>query len=167
MTFKRITWHDDAVAYAEMYGLAKEDCELILTSKSNPTLDTRSHEVGHLIVRYRSGDVVVVVGHRDKDEPVIMSVWVDTKTGHRSGSQKGGGAGSTMPTTMRELKKRIMAAGYRLEYGGSHMKVYDKETGAYLLSLPITPSDHRSIPNAWSLFLRKKTANESEKKEKK
>lgn len=163
--FKEIRWHDDAVSYAEQFGLSKKDCELILLNKSRPSLDPRSAEVGHLIVRYRSGDVTVVVGHRDKDLPVVMSVWVESNH-QRGGSQKQTGSGSTAPTSMKALTKRILDAGYTVEHAAGHLKVRDKDTGVMLMTMPSTPSDHRSIPNAWSLFNRKRAANEIAKREK-
>jgi hypothetical protein len=150
-----IDWHDDAKEYAQSYGLTPDDVELIVTNKTNPQLDPRSHEVGHLIVRYRAGDVIVVVGYREPKRPVIMSVMVDHHHESRAGSKAPGGAGKTGPTTMKALVKRILDHGYRVEMGGSHYRVVDKVTGEFLMSLPVTPSDHRSIPNAWSSFLNK------------
>lgn len=163
--FKEILWHEDAVSYAAQFGLSKEDCERIFLNKSRPSLDPRSSEVGHLIVRYRSGDVTVVVGHRDKDLPVVMSVRVELNN-QRSGSQKQTGAGSTAPNTMKALTKRIIDAGYTVEHASGHLKVRDKDTGVMLMTMPTTPSDYRSIPNAWSLFNRKRVANETAKREK-
>ena len=128
-------------------------------------MDPRSREVGHLIVRYRAGDVIVVVGHRDKDEPVIMSVQVDTgHTSYQGTRASGGATGSTAPNTMRELRKRVLAEGYRIEQVGAHAKVLDKETGSFLMSLPLTPSDHRSIPNCWAQFTRLNRGNQERKK---
>lgn len=158
---EELIWHTDAREYARSYGLTPQDVELIVASKKNPQLDPRSHEVGHLIVRYRAGDVIVVVGYRDPDKPVVMSVQVDHHTETRSGSRAPGGAGKTGPTTMSALKKRILEAGYRIEMGGSHYRVLHKETGEYLMSLPVTPSDHRSIPNAWALFNKKRAQAEA------
>lgn len=163
--FKEILWHDDAVSYAAQFGLTREDCELILLNKSRPSLDPRSAEVGHLIVRYRAGDVTVVVGHRDKDLPAVMSVWVDDHN-YKGGTRKQGGAGSTAPNNMKALTKRILEAGYKIEHAGGHLKVRDKDTGVMLMTMPSTPSDYRSIPNAWTLFLRKRAANETAKREK-
>jgi hypothetical protein len=143
---EELIWHTDAREYARSYGLTIEDVETIVESKTNPQMDPRTHEVGHLIVRYRAGDVIVVVGYRDPDKPVVMSVQVDHHHETPAGSRAPGGAGKTGPRTMNELKKKILAAGYKIELGGSHYRVLHKDTGEYLMSLPVTPSDHRSVP---------------------
>jgi hypothetical protein len=153
--YKSISWHADAEVYASTFGLDKKDVESIMLARSNPKIDSRSHEVGHLIVRYSAGDVTVVVGHREKEHPVIMSVWVETGQ-QRSGSQKPHGVkGSSLPTSMKEIQKRIMADGFKIKHGGAHLRVED-ENGVLLCSLPSTPSDHRSIPNVWKTYQRKK-----------
>lgn len=153
--YKSISWHADAEVYASTFGLDKKDVESIMLNRSNPKIDSRSHEVGHLIVRYTAGDVTVVVGHREKEHPVIMSVWVETGQ-QRSGSQKPHGVkGSSLPTSMKQLQKRILADGFKIRLGGSHLRVED-EDGHLLLSLPATPSDYRSIPNVWKAYQRKK-----------
>lgn len=165
--FKKIHWHDDALAYAEMYGLTKEDCEAILINKSRPKLDARTHEVGHLIVRYRAGDVVVVVGHRELDEPVIMSVWVDDHNRDKASRRAGGGpADDAAPKSMKDLTRRIKALGYHLDHRGKHIKVLDPDTGNLVATLPSTPSDWRSIPNSWALFRRKHAKNKIMKEKK-
>ena len=155
--YKDVSWLPEAVHYAESFGLSQEDCEKILLQRSKPTMDPRTAETGHLIVRYRAGDVVVVVGHRDKHHPVIMSVWVETGNASRSGSRKQTGSGSSLPTTMKQLQRRILDDGFKIKHGGSHLRV-ESEDGELVATLPSTPSDHRSIPNSWTAYLRKKAA---------
>ncbi len=161
MSIEQILWHTDAKEYAATYGLTPEDVEVIVRSKPFPQVDPRSHEVGHLIMRYRAGDVIVVVGYREPKRPVVMSVMVDHHHETRSGSKAPGGSGKTAPTTIKALIKRVLEAGYKVELGGSHYRVLHKETGEYLMSLPVTPSDHRSVPNAWALFNKKKAQAET------
>lgn len=157
MATNEILWRTDAKEFAASYGLSQEDVEAIVRSRINPQVDPRSHEVGHLIIRYRAGDVIVVVGYREVDAPMVMSVWVDHhhESKAKQGSRTPGGQGKSAPTTVKELVKRVLASGYKVEMGGSHYRVVDKETGDFLMSLPITPSDHRTIPNAWRTFIRK------------
>lgn len=163
--YNEIHWHEDALAYAEEFGLTREDCEKIMLAKSNPTLDSRSHEVGHLIVRYRAGDVVVVVGHRDLEDPVIMSVWVDTHQETKGGGTKPGGSGSSLPKTQKELIKRILGHGFKIKHDNrGHLKVVD-ENGVFVYSLPSTPSEYRSIANAWSGYNRARAKYNKEKRE--
>lgn len=158
-----ISWHDDALAYAKEFGMDPADVEKIVLSRALPKVDARSHEVGHLVMRYHAGDVVVVVGHREKQHPVVMSVWVETGK-HRSGSQKPGGAGSSLPKTMKELNKRVLADGFKLVMGGSHMRVEDKD-GVLIASLPTTPSEYRTIANTWKYYQRAKAKYHQNKKE--
>lgn len=161
--FRTISWHDDAVSFAATFGLEPEDCEKILINRSSPQMDPRSAEVGHLIVRYRAGDVIVVVGHRDPEHPVIMSVMVDTGYEGNSGSKKATGlSGSTLPTSMKQLTKRILNDGFNVVHGGSHMRVEDTE-GELIATLPRTPSDHRSIPNSWKAYQRAKIRYQAER----
>lgn len=157
--YKRIDWHDDALKYAERNGLEREDCEAILLSKSNPKVDDRSNKVGHLIVRYRVGDVVIVVGHRDLEVPVIMSVWVDDHGAKKKAPKKR----ENPPRTLKEMSKRIIEAGYQLEHGGKHVKVVDPDTGRMLMTLPSSPNEYRSLLNSWSLFRRRHAENQSDK----
>lgn len=163
--FKTISWHPEALSYAHSFGLTQEDCEKIVLSRSRPILDPRSNEVGHLIVRYRAGDVTVVVGHREKEHPVIMSVKVNTGfkgfAGSRSGSS---GSGSTLPKTMRELHKRILADGFKIVHGGSHLRVEDDE-GTLIASLSSTPSEYRTIANTWKYYQRARIEYQNTKKE--
>lgn len=163
--YKRIDWHDDALAYALEFGMTREDCEKILLSQSGAKLDPRSYEVGHLIVRYRAGDVVVVVGHREKDVPVIMSVWVDTHTeqSRESGSKKPGGSGSKLPKTMKQLTKMVLSDGFKIQHAAGHLKVVDIE-GTFICTLPSTPSEYRSIANSWHTYNRAKINYYNEKR---
>jgi len=163
MMTDEIYWKPEARDYANTYGLAIEDVEAIVRKKPHPKVDDRSAEVGHRIMRYRAGDVIVVVGLREPDKPMVMSVWVDHHSKAHSGSKNPSGSGKSGPTTIKELTKRIIASGYRIEMGGAHSRVLDKETGEFLMALPITPSDHRTVPNVWATFLRKKALAEHKK----
>lgn len=57
------------------------------------------------------------------------------------------------PTDIAELRARIEARGYRVyQRRGKHTRV-DRPNGSRLMTLPLTPSDRRSILNAWREFL--------------
>lgn len=153
--YESLSWHDDALSYAEMYGLTKSNVESIVRSQSRPVQDPRTAETGDLIMRYHGGDVVVVVGLRDPKNPVIMSVWVETGT-KKGGSKKlGGVSGSSMPTSMKALQRRVLDDGFKIKHGSSHLRVED-EDGYMVCTLPSTPSEYRSIANAWKAYCRKK-----------
>jgi len=158
-----ILWDDEAVLHAHIYGLDTEDVETIVRNRSNPVRDPHSNDVDHEIIRYTAGDVVAVVGFKDP-EPKILSVWINMPDDvRRAGTTKGGGPGTNLPRTIRDLKKRILARGYKIKMGGSHEKVYS-EDGTFITTIPATPSDHRSIPNAWKQFIRNAVKYEKEGK---
>ena len=153
--YESISWHDDAKSYADMYGLELKDVEAIVLAKSKPVIDPRTNETGNLVMRYRAGDVVVVTGLRDPKNPVIMSVWVETGMTKGGSKKNTGTAGTGMPTTMKQLQRRILDDGFKIKHGGAHLRVEDDE-GYMIATLPSTPSEYRSIPNAWKSYCRKK-----------
>lgn len=61
---------------------------------------------------------------------------------------------TSIPTTMRDLHKRIKAAGLYIRAGGRHHHVLNEE-GKYVVSLPISPSDRRSIANVTKTLTRR------------
>ncbi|NKQ51999.1 hypothetical protein HFP15_03790 [Amycolatopsis sp. K13G38] len=57
-----------------------------------------------------------------------------------------GGAGTVWPTTWRELRARLRAAGCELARRGKHWRV--ALPGGHAYTLPCTASDHRALRNA-------------------
>ena len=157
--FSQISWNEDAMSYAKQFGLDPKDVELIVSNATKGTLDPHTHVVGHLVVRYLAGDVIVVVGHREKDHPKILSVQVWTP-GEQHGNNRTakGGHGSSLPKSDRDLRKKIMERGYKI-LPGNHPKVVDVETDQVLMTIAGTASDHRTIPNDWKRFLKKDAEN--------
>lgn len=154
-----ITWLPGVKDYAAMWGMSPEDVEQIINAKGRCSIDAHTADVGHLVVRYYAGDVIIIVGYRRLRHPKVMSVFIeggmpDTSSGSKTPSK----GGSDAPTSIRALTKKILDAGYRVEHAGrssGHLRVINAETGAFLMTIPSTPSDHRTVPNTWSEFLRK------------
>lgn len=98
--------------------------------------------------RRRRGDVTVVVAFPPGEEPVIWGVYHNLPMRHSRARQRapGSGGGTTMPTSMRELRRRLIDAGLVITSGGKHDRVSTPE-GAFIAALPSTPSDVRTIPN--------------------
>lgn len=144
-------WHQRAVDFIETYGVPPEIAEAAAEHPTSVTLDPRSSEVGYPVEARRRGDVTAIVGYRDPAAPTILYVRVHLPDEqHASGTGGGnGGSGSVAPRTMRGLRARIVADGFRIEAGGRHLRVLTPE-GEYLMSLPVTPSDHRAVPNGWA-----------------
>lgn len=161
--FKSLRWLPEAESYADEWGLDQNDVESIVRSATQGTLDPRSNDAGYLIVRYRAGDVIVVVGYRETDHPMILSVYLHIPGNETIGGKKsaGSGAGSTLPRSYLELRKRIMAAGYKIT-ADLHPKVYDPQDGTVFYTLPGTASDHRSLANNWRAWLKAKVKYESQ-----
>ncbi len=110
------------------------------------------------VLRYTRGDVSVVVGFPEDMPPRIWGVYLRLPldgTGQKMGTQGAGStSGSEVPKTMRALRRRIVEAGLKIRSGGAHDRV-ETEDGKFIAALPITPSDHRTIPNIWTTIRRK------------
>jgi len=149
-------WDDRAQDWLDTWNITQDEAESIVLYDTRPTLDPSSTAAGHPILRFRKGDVIVVVGLREQHRPKVLSVfmhipgmkeWVERTTSSNSGS--------SLPTTNRQLRSWIIDFGYRIiPGGGKHDKVADREDGTVIYSLPNTPSDHRSLANAWKAFLK-------------
>lgn len=150
-------WDPEAVAYADMYGIPYEIVEAAASHPTHTELDPHSTETGWDILRCRRGDIVAVVGYREPTSPVILHCSVVLPFANSLPRQRtnaaGSGGGSTEPTSMRQLRHQIVARGFVVKAGGRHDRVESRD-GEFLCALPISPSDARSIPNAWHTFLR-------------
>lgn len=150
-------WHPAARDFADMIRL---DPAIVESAARNPAVvsdDPHGLEVGYPVKRHRRGDLEVVVGFQDAAQPAILFVRQHIPNQRNRGqgdgatSGKGSGAGSSLPTSLRELRRRICAAGYKIVPGRRHDKVVTS-AGDVLVTLPSTPSDHRSVPNTWRKF---------------
>lgn len=102
------------------------------------------------------GPVAVLVA--DDSEEVIaitsrgnaLRVKAQTKhVGHGTPKAKGTGGGSTMPTSVKDLLDRAHFAGLRVERATRHYLLSNPaESSGVMVTVPKTPSDHRSLPNA-------------------
>lgn len=105
--------------------------------------------------RRRRGDITVVVAYPPGDYPVIWGVFYQLPLPPlRDKRSQGAGGGTVIPTTMRELRRRIIAAGLVIKSGGRHDRV-ETPDGRFIYSLSISPSDHRYFKNVVSELARK------------
>lgn len=152
---EHLAWHQPALESANLFGLDERDVEAIVRHPSLVVMDPSNAVRDWRTERRTRGDITVVVTYPDGSDPIIWGVYLSlgptTKT---RTSAAGGGGGGYAPKTLAALRKRIIAAGLRIVAGGRHDLVTTKE-GVYVASLPRTPSDHRSVPNAW-IQIRKK-----------
>lgn len=149
-----IGWLPEARDFVEDVGLDVEMIEAAVESPQRVELDPRTSAVGYDVKRLRRGDVEVVVGHSDPDNPMILFVRLlgpaQGQSGGR-GSRSGGGGATKNPSTVTDLVKRAQGLGYTVEYS-THIKLM--WNGKYAVALPRTPSDYRSLINSWHEVLR-------------
>lgn len=152
-----LIWLDDAREVATDIQLGDDTVMSCLSNPQRRVIDASAVTKGYPIVRYIRGDVMVVVGFKAGPEsPAVMAVYrlSEGKHGRRAhATAAGSGSGGTGPRSYRDLSKRILAMGYRIQPGGVHPKVVTKD-GIYVYTLPSTASDNRSLDNSWAGFLR-------------
>ena len=153
---EQFDWHRGAEDYAHMFGLAREDVEQIAANPATSTLDPSNAVREWRTERRTRGDVTVIVTYPPNQRPMIWGIYLCLPGNDASGQHRsaGNGSGSMVPKTLHALRKRIIGAGLKIVAGGSHDRVETKD-GVYVTSLPRTPSDHRSVPNAWTALRRK------------
>lgn len=152
---RRRSWHTQARDYLDMYGIDPAVVEAAIDNPTSDEPDPTSADRGYPVRRYRRGDVQVTVGYRDPREPLIMYVHLCTPGDHyiRPGRSGGRVGGRSAPKTTQELIERVEAAGYEYDPVGRHPRIRRKD-GSALVFLAGTPSDVRSLSNAWHQFLR-------------
>lgn len=155
---KPLDWQPAALDVAEQFGLDVDAVEAIVRHPDRVAIDPSSATRDWEVLRYSRGDVSVVVGFPHDMPPRIWGVYLRLPmegTGEKQGTQGAGStSGSQVPKTMRALRRRIVEAGLKIHPGGSHDRV-ETEDGQFIAALPITPSDHRTIPNVWTAIRRK------------
>lgn len=103
------------------------------------------------------GDVQVVITWPPGERPIIWAVYVlsklDPGRSHATGSVGGATGASQNPTSVREIKRRLVARGFTIEPGGKGDRVMWQ--GDFFWLLHTTPGEYRSVPNVWSAIKRK------------
>lgn len=149
-------WHPPAVDSADIYGLTAEQVEQVARHPQAVLVDPTTVGRGALTERRTRGDVTVIVRYDEGLEPVILGVYLrlPLDVSYRASAPGAGGGGRAAPNTMRALRRAVVEAGCTIKPGGVHDKVLSPD-GRFLTSLPRTPSDYRSIPNAVAQLRRK------------
>lgn len=150
-----IEWHQPARDTAEQFGLDEETVLAAVRSPAHVEVDPSTAYRDYYVERRRRGDVTAIVAFPDDTRPpIIWGVYLNLPINQGKLRKAGSGSGNTAPTTMRELRRRIVMAGLKIVPGGHHDRV-ETADGRLVASLPRTPSDHRSIPNALTTLGRK------------
>jgi hypothetical protein len=148
---------DRAQDFLDYYSFPKDLVEDVLRHPHRAEKDPTSMGSGYLIVRLIRGDITVVMGLRDPENPTVIYVYLNHPGDNVVNRKAGQGPGSKLPSSLRELRTWALAAGCKFEMGGTgHTKVFYKDQ--LIGTLPNTPSGgKRSIENAYSA-LRKQIA---------
>lgn len=132
------------------------DQDLIIDVVRHPTesyRDPKSMEVGYNIYRFRRGDITVVVGFRDMENPKIIYIYLHDPEEHRKtakGSRTGAGSGSKTPTTMNGLQTWLRNQGCVLSWEHKSGVMTVTWRGIYVGNLHSTPSGgNRSLKNMY------------------
>ena len=149
-----IDWLAEATDFVEDVGLDAKMVESVVENPQRVEMDPRTSVVGYDVKRLKRGDIEVVVGYSDPENPMILFVRLlgpaEGWSGGRGAKGGTGGAGKG-PSTVTDMVKRAQALGYTVEYS-THIKLmWD---GKFAMAIPRTPSDYRSLVNSWHQLLR-------------
>lgn len=148
-------WHPPAVDYADQFGLDPRDVAAIIAHPASTAPDPSAVTRDWPTQRYTRGDITVVVAYPPDRRPLIWGIYLALPLEpRRSPNGAGTGAGSRIPSTLRGLRQRVVQAGLVIRPGGRHDRV-ETPDGRLVVTLPLTPSDRRSIPNVWTQLRRK------------
>lgn len=149
----RLTWLPAAREAAQRYGIDELTVLGAVRFPGTVTLDPSSAHREWTVERRRRGDVIVVVALPDDRPPIIWGVYMELPMDAAGRKSAGGGSGSSLPKTLRELRHRIVAAGLVIEAGRTHDRVVTRD-GRFLVSLACTPSDRHTVPNTARQLMR-------------
>jgi len=151
-------WHPRAIEFCEAYGIDRAIVEAAAEAPQHVYIDPMSQIEGYLLVGRRRGDVVAIVSYREtiRRNAVPMIVYARVVLPMQRRAQQSGagtGGGTSMPKTIAALNARILQDGMSIDRGKTHARATAPD-GTYLATLPITPSEYRSIPNCWRAYVR-------------
>lgn len=141
-----------AQEFLDTYDFPEDLVRSVVMNPESIERDPYSLEVGYPVIRMRRGDITVVVGVQDPHQPSVLYIYLHIPEDgvQRSGTKKGtaGSHKAKNPTSVRQLRGWLIENGCRLESSGSgHSNAYYE--GVFVGQVPSTPSDYRSIPNAY------------------
>lgn len=148
-----LTYIGRAKEFLETYDFPEDVVRSVVANPETIERDPRTAEVGYPVIRLRRGDITVVVGAENPEYPAVMYIYLHTPEQFGAGgSTSGGGSGSKLPTSTRQLRTWLMDIGCSLDSSGkgSHTKVYYRDR--YLGVIAKTPSDNRSVANEYHLM---------------
>lgn len=156
---QRLEWSEGVLQAMEEHNLSMADVASIVRNPTSIEMDPSNPARDWHTERRRRGDVIVVVTFPPGSRPRVWGVYVMSRmhagtARHRKSA--GSGAGTTAPTSVREIKRRLATAGFQVQpgTGGGPERILDPD-GKFFWSLHTTPSEFRSLANVWSLLRRK------------
>ena len=159
LTTCRVRVKPEAMEVARSYGLENEAVSAAVRFPEHVYPDPSSGTRDWYTERRRRGDITVVVTYPDDEPPLVWGVYLNLPMPDNSstGSIKAGGKGTKLPTSERELRKRI-AAHPRLHIvpGTKHDRVVDKTTNQVITTISRGKvGDSHSVANAGQTIIRK------------
>lgn len=129
-----LVWLQRAEDFVATYSFPKDLLEDVVRDPDSVGIDPSSEGRDYKVLRFRRGDITVVVGLRDPDAPSVIHVWLhypeeDFTVPMGKISKPGSGGGERVPTNERQLKGYLMGQGCSLKPAGSgHIAVFWGET---------------------------------------
>lgn len=163
---QNLTFQDEVLEFVDMYDFPVELIESVCWHPEEVTIDHTDQERDYLVLRFRRGDITVVIGLLDPNSPRALYVYLNTPDGHVQNSsapkKASGGSGSTSPKSVNGLLSWAQKNGFSIVRSNSgHTKVYMDER--LVATVSGTPSDRRSIPNTFAVLKRHLAVSEAKR----
>ena len=146
----RLRWLDRALEHVQSAGIESQSALHAARYPDHTTVEPSLPGDGSrwYAERRRKGDVTVIVGFPPGETPIIWGVYYNLPMPRvRRAAGNGAGGRTSYPTTSRELRRRIIEAGYVIKSGGKHDRI-ETPDGRLVTTLAGTPSDFRGMMNA-------------------
>lgn len=158
-----ITFLGRALDFIELYDFPTEILLDCVRHPDEVAIDPHAMEVGYPILRFRRGDITVVLGLQRPQEPAITFVYLHVPNDdipQHKGMGGAGGVGGKVPKSPQQLVGWAQAQGCQVAFNGrGHWNI--SYNGVLLGSTGGTVHS-RSVMNDYS-FLRKRLAAEKAK----
>lgn len=147
-------WFPGAIEFCETYGIPREFVEAAAREPTTTSLDPSTAERGYTVEARRRGDVTAVVGLQNPEHPMILYARVHTGADATTGSTRSPGSTqiADRPRTLRGLKARVVADGFRIVMAGTgHERIEDQE-GNFVATIVSTSGDRNYLTVTWLAY---------------
>lgn len=128
VNFDNLVYLPRAQDFLDTYDFPTDLVEAVVRNPTTRELDPYTHEVGYTVVRCKRGDITVVLGLQNLDEPAVLYIYLhtpDEDEHQQSGARAPAGAGTQAPKSQKALLSWLQSEGCTLRYNGrGHYNVY-------------------------------------------